>query len=195
MILGALESRLFIRYCYDSDRVQAATVERLVRHLEVLLRALVESPERPIAELPLLTAAEHQLLMDWNATSIDYPRQRCLHELIEEQVARTPEAVAVVYEDQSLTFSELDRRANQLAHHLRALGVGPEVRVGVCLERSLELVVALLGVLKAGVAYVPLDPGYPADRLAYMLADAHASVLLSQAPLVDTLPAHAAQAV
>jgi len=144
----------------------------------------------------MLTAAERrQVLEEWNATAADYPAGGCLHELFEAQAARTPDAAAVAFGGERLTYRELDERANRLAHHLRALGVGPEVLVGVCLERSLEMVVGLLGVLKAGGAYVPLDPAYPAERLAFMLADARAPILLTQAALVERVSASAARVV
>ena len=136
-----------------------------------------------------MTAAErHQILVEWNRTERDYPRDKCVHQLFEEQVERTPDAVAVVFEKDSLTYRELNARANQLAHHLRSLGVGPDVLVGLCVERSLEMMVGLLGILKAGGAYVPLEPGYPKDRLAFMLADANASVILTQGRFRERLP-------
>jgi surfactin family lipopeptide synthetase A len=144
----------------------------------------------------LLTETEqHQIVVEWNDTWTDYPREKCVHELIEEQVARTPDAVAVVFENAQLTYGELNRRANQLAHSLVKLGVGPNVLVGVCVERSLEMVVGLLGTLKAGGAYVPVDPGFPADRVAFMLEDAEAPVLLTQDSLVATLPENKAALV
>src|SRR4029077_12003789 len=146
--------------------------ERMARYFERLLEGIVADPDQRIGELPLLTAAErHQLLVECTDTATDYLRDRCIHELFEEQAARTPHAVAVVYEDRQLTYGELNARANQLAHHLIALGVGPEVLVGLCMERSLELIVGLLAILKAGGAYVPLDPSYPQARLAFMLED------------------------
>ncbi len=111
---------------------------------------------------------KHQLLVEWNETTRDYPKDNCLHQLFEEQVERTPEAVAVIFRDQQLTYRELNRRANQLAHYLRTLGIGPEVLVGICMERSVEMVVGLLGILKAGGAYVPLDPQYPEQWLAFL---------------------------
>jgi non-ribosomal peptide synthetase component F len=126
----------------------------------------------------------------WNSTTRDYPIDQCLHQLVEQQVSRTPEAVAVVFGGQALSYRELNARANQLAHHLRALGVGPDSLVGVCAERSLEMVVGLLGTLKAGGAYVPLDPEYPKDRLAFMMQDADVPVLLTQERLTASLPAH-----
>jgi len=119
---------------------------------------------------PLLTDAEqHQVLVEWNDTRLDYPKEVCIHELFETQVEQTPEAIAVVFEDEQLTYDELNCRANQLAHYLQKLGAGPEVLVGICLERSLEMIVGVLGILKTGGAYVPLDSTYPKDRLALML--------------------------
>ena len=130
--------------------------------------------------LPLLGRCEReQLLVEWNATAAPYPHEQCIDELFEAQVARTPEAIAVVFEDERLSYGELDARANQLAHHLRGIGIGPEVVVGLCVERSLEMVVGLLAILKAGGAYVPLDPGYPVERLAFMLGDSAPVAVLS----------------
>ena len=149
-----------------------------------------------MSELPLLTDGERrQLLVEWNDTAADYPRDQCIHQLFETQAARTPEAVAVVFEDRQLTYAELNARANQLAHYLRELGVGPEVLVGICVERSLEMVVGLLGILKAGGAYVPLDPDYPPERLAFLLQDTQAPVLLTQQALLERLPPHQAHVV
>jgi len=125
----------------------------------------------------------NQLLTEWNATASDYPQDRCVHQLFEAQVARRPEAVAVVHEDRQLSYAELNAWANRLAHYLIAQGVGADTLVALCLERSPELVVAVLGILKAGGAYVPLDPGYPAERLAFMLEDTQAPVLITQASL------------
>jgi non-ribosomal peptide synthetase component F len=176
---------------YNTDLFERPTLERLGAHFETLLRGVVAQPEQRLGELPLLTEAERQqVVVEWNATEAAYPQGRCLHELFEGQAQRTPEAVAVVYEDEQLTYGALNARANQLAHTLQALGVGPERRVGVCLERSLELVVGLLGILKAGGAYVPLDPTYPPERLAFMLEDARPKVLLTQQHLLGALPKH-----
>ena len=181
---------------YNTDLFDPATIERMVGHFQTLLVGIVADPEQRLAELPLLTAAErHQLLVEWNATASDYPKEKCLHQLFEEQVARTPEAEALVFEDQRLTYRELNARANQLAQHLQMLGVGPETTVGVCLERSVEMMVGLLGILKAGGAYVPLDPGYPAERVAFMLEDGKPLVLLTQAALLATVPETAAQVI
>ncbi|HEX2569426.1 MAG TPA: amino acid adenylation domain-containing protein, partial [Polyangia bacterium] len=177
---------------YSTDLFEAATLQRLLGHFQVLLAGALAEPDRPIDELPLLTAKERrQILHDWDGPRADYPRDACLHSLIEAQAERTPEAVALVAFDEggeSLTYRELDERANQLAHHLRALGVGPEDRVGVCLERSLEMVIALLGTLKAGAAYVPLDPSYPRERLVWMLEDARPPVILTAEKLLAGLP-------
>ena len=177
---------------YATDLFDAATIERLVGHWRVLLEAIVADPGQAISQLPLLTEAErHQLLVEWNDTAVEYPRDRCIHQLFEAQVERSPQATALVYETQQLTYGELNARANRLAHHLRSLGVGPEVLVGVCLERSPELVVGLLAILKAGGAYVPLDPGYPAERLAFMLQDTQAPVLLTEQRSLARLPPYA----
>jgi amino acid adenylation domain-containing protein len=174
---------------YNTDLFDGQTIERMATHFETLLSSLVENPSQPVNEIPLLSESEYQrLIHEWNGTATEYPNDKCVHQLFEEQVARTPETIAVVFEEQSLTYSELNERANQLAHHLQILGVKPEVLVGICVERSLEMVVGLLGILKAGGAYVPLDPSYPSERLSYMLADAEIDVLLTQQSLVNSLP-------
>ena len=176
-------------FIYNSDLFTAATMARMVGHWQTLLTAIIEHPHQPVAQLPLLTAAEHQqLLVEWNATAAPYPKTKTIPQLFEEQVARTPDAVALCFKQKTLTYRELNARANQLAHHLQALGVGPEMLVGCCVERSIEMVVGLLAILKAGGAYVPLDPTYPPERLGFMLADAQISLLLTQAPLVEKLP-------
>jgi amino acid adenylation domain-containing protein len=155
-----------------------------------LVEALEEAPERPLGHIEVLPRPERrQVLEAWNGTDADYPADRCIHALFEAQADRTPDAVAVVFEQDSLTYAELNERANRLAHHLRGLGVGPDARVGVCLERSLEMVVGILAVLKAGGAYVPLDPGLPAERLAYMLDDSGVPLVLVQAALRGVVPA------
>ena len=184
------------RFEYSADLFNAATIDRIAGHWQTLLEGIVADPERHLSELPLLTEAErHQLLVEWNATQADYPMDRSIHQLFEAQVERTPEAEAVVFEEEQLTYRELNRRANQLAHHLQKLGVGPDVLVGICVDRSLDMVVGLLGILKAGGAYVPLDPGFPAERLAFMLEDAQAPVLLTQRHLTTQLPKHGAKVV
>ena len=179
---------LSIRIDYDRRSYSDEVVERLAGHLTALLEGAIKDPNARIADLPLLTNAERQqIVYEWNATESEYPRDRCVHELFEEQVEKTPDAVAVVYEDATLSYGELNRRANQLAHHLRGLGVGPDARVAICVDRSLAMVVGLLGIMKAGAAYVPLDPAYPAERLSYMVNDSAPAVVLTQTALLDVV--------
>lgn len=179
---------------YNSDRLEAVTVTQIAEHFQNLLTAVVENPELLVSRLPILSLRDQQqLLLEWNDTRTNDDLSSCIHQLFEAQVERTPEAVALVFDTQQLTYQELDRRANQLAHYLQKLGVKPETLVGICVERSLEMVVGLLGILKAGGAYVPLDPAYPSERIQYMLSDAQALVLLTQATLVDRLPTLNAQ--
>ena len=195
-MLSEAEGGLVGVWEYSTDLFEAATIERLRAHFQTLLEGIVADPQRRLSELPLLPEAEwQQVVVEWNATEAEYPKEWCIHQLFEAQVERAPEAVAVVFEDEWLTYRALNARANQLAHHLQGLGVGPEVLVGICLERSLEMVVGLFGVLKAGGAYVPLDPAYPEERLAFMLEDAQVPVLLTQAHLAPTLPQTTAQVV
>ena len=164
---------------YNTDLFDAATIDRMASNFQVLLEGIVTNPDQLISELPLLTEAErHQLLVEWTDTKRDYPKDKCIHQLFEAQVERTPDAVAVGFEDQRLTYRDLNERANQLAHHLQQLGVGTADLVGICTHRSIEMIVGLLGILKAGGAYVPLDPTYPTERLTFMLADTQVSVLL-----------------
>ncbi|HEY2940845.1 MAG TPA: amino acid adenylation domain-containing protein, partial [Vicinamibacteria bacterium] len=174
---------------YNTDLFDRETVERLSAHFGMLLEGAIEAPDRRISELPLLTSPERtRMIGEWNDTARDVPPEACLHGLIEAQVARSPDRIAVSFEGESLSYRALDKRANQLAHRLRKLGIGPEVLVGIYLERSLDMVVALLATLKAGGAYLPLDPAYPQDRLAFMAADAGIHVLMTQASLLDMLP-------
>jgi len=174
---------------YDPQSLQGTYVERLAGQLGALLGSAMGNPEQKLDELTVLGESERQFVLEeCNATEVEYPKSCCLHELFAEQAARTPDCVAVAFEDASLTYRELDRRANQLARRLQASGVGPEVRVGVFLYRSLEMMTGLLGVMKAGGAYLPLDPLYPAERLEFMLLDAQVSVLLTQRSLLALLP-------
>ena len=174
---------------YNADLFEAATIERMAGHFQVLLSGIAANPEQPVYQLPLLTEPEkHQLLVEWNDTATEYPQDKCVHQLFEEQVERTPDAVAVVFESEQLTYRQLNSRANQLAHYLRDLGVGPEVLVGICVERSLEMIVGLLGILKAGGAYVPLDPNYPTERFNHIINDTGLSILLTQHHLSDRVP-------
>jgi amino acid adenylation domain-containing protein len=174
---------------YSADLYDASTIRNMTGHIQTLLAAIVDAPEKKITELQLLTEAERRrILIDWNDTAVEYPSQKCVHELFEEQVMRRPESVAVVCEGEQVTYCELNRRSNQMAHYLRELGVGPEVLVGLLMERSIEMVIALLGALKSGGAYVPLDPLYPVERLAFMLNDAWIGVLLAQGATSEVLP-------
>jgi amino acid adenylation domain-containing protein len=178
---------------YKTDLFDASTMERMVRHFEALLEAVVADPAQTISELKILSEGERvQLLTGWNDTAVEYPRDRCLHELFEEQAERTPHAVAVALGEERITYGELNRRANQLACCLRRRGVKSEARVGLMFERSVEMVVALLGILKAGGAYAPLDPALPRERLRFMVEDAGIEVLLTQEHLRDRLEACAA---
>jgi amino acid adenylation domain-containing protein/thioester reductase-like protein len=181
---------------YNSNRFDPVTISHAIAHLQTLLKAIVANPEQQISQLPLLTTKEQQtLLMEWNRTQLDYPQNYCIHQLFEAQVEQTPDAVAVVFDDKQLTYRELNNRANQLAHHLKNLGVKPEVFVGICIERSLEMVVGLLGILKAGGAYIPLDPAYPQERLAFIIDDSQMSILLTKSQLIESLPQHKARIV
>ena len=190
------DRELFVRALYATDLLDEATVSRLLGHFETLLEGITTSPEERIGDLSLLTTPERQqLLTEWNNTGVNDPVERSVHALFEGHAARAPEAVAVVFDGQRLTYRELNERANRLAHHLRALGVGPEVLVGLCVERSVEMVVGLLGILKAGGAYVPLDPAYPSQRLAFMVSDAGMPVLVTQQALLSQLPEHGARVV
>ncbi|WP_375501417.1 amino acid adenylation domain-containing protein [uncultured Nostoc sp.] len=179
---------------YNTDLFDAATISRILGHFQTLVEGIISHPEQRLFELPLLSESEqHQLLVEWNNTQADYPQDKCIHQLFEAQVERTPDAIAVTFEQEQLTYQQLNTRANQLAHHLQTLGVGEETLVGICTERSLLMVIGILAILKAGGAYVPLDPTYPKERLGYMLADAQLSVLLTQKHLLETLPVHKGQ--
>jgi amino acid adenylation domain-containing protein len=181
---------------YNIDIFDAATIERMLEHFQVLLKGVVAHSDRRVSDMPLLTEVERRrLLSEWNDTASDYPRDKCVHALFEAQVERSPDAIALVVEDAQLTYRELNRRANQLAAYLGKLGVGPETPVGFCLERSPEMVVGILGILKAGGTYVPLDPTYPRERLAFMLEDTRTPVLLVQQRLIEHLPEHQARVV
>lgn len=176
---------------YNTDLFDAATISRMRGHFHNLVEGIIANPEQRLSDLPMLTDAEkQQLLVDWNDTTKDYTHDKCIHELFESQVERSPDAAAVIFQNHELTYRELNRRANQLAHYLRKLGVGPEVIVGICMERSIEMVLGLLAILKAGGAYMPIDPDYPKDRTTFMLEDSAAAVLLSQQRLIEHLPHH-----
>ena len=189
--------QLLCRAVYDRQHFDGATIVRMLEHLQLLLEAMVGQPGARIADLPSLPPSQlQQIVVDWNATQTDYSDADMFHVRFERHASRTPDAVAVTCGDTQLTYQQLNARANQLAHHLRALGVGgqhAEVRVGVYLRRSVELIIGLLGTLKAGGVYLPLDPNYPAERLQFMLQDAAPAVVLTEFDLLATLPMHSAQ--
>nr|HET6903405.1 amino acid adenylation domain-containing protein [Ktedonobacteraceae bacterium] len=196
--LGLQDRPEGLRCCfeYKTDLFEETTIVRMAEHWQTLLEGIVTHPEQQLSELPLLSEAErHQLLVQWNATATEYADPQCIHQLFETQVERTPDAHALAFENMHLTYRELNTKANQLAHFLQQMGVGPEVLVGLYMERSLEMMVALLGILKAGGAYVPLDPTFPTERLGFMLADAQVSVLVTQQSLVPGLPEHNAHII
>ncbi len=181
---------------YNQELFEPQTIRRMVGHFENLLTAIVENPDGKIKELTILSEAErHQILVEWNQTGFDYPRDKCIHNLFEEQVAKTPDAVAVIFQEQQLTYRELDNRANQLANYLQTLGVKPDSLLGICINRCLEMIVGILGILKAGGAYIPLDPAYPQERLSHMLDDSQVSVLLTTENLLSGLPENKARQI
>jgi len=189
--LGAIVApgrELFLQIGYDARLFDFDQISRMLDHFELVLEGIGSDPHRRLSELPILTDAEQrELLVTWNETDNSYPQDKCIHQLVEEQAALTPQDVALVFEHEQVTYHELNKRANQLAHYLIGLGVGPEVRVGVLMERSMEMIVGLLGILKAGAAYLPLDPGFPLERIDFMLEDAGVSVLLTQERLIGRL--------
>ena len=190
------EQGLITTAAYNSDLFEADTITRMLAHFQTLLEAITKDPDRHLSELSLLTDAQRQqVLLGSNDVHCGYTSDLGIHQLFEAQVERTPDATALVFEDQQLTYGELNCRANRIARSLRKSGVGPEVPVGVCLERSLEVVISLLGVLKAGGVYLPLDPVYPKQRIGFMLEDSKAQVLLTQKSLIQGLPEHRARVI
>jgi amino acid adenylation domain-containing protein len=179
---------------YNTDLFEDDTIARLIGHFQILLTGIVNHPEQRLSELPLLTPAEQQQLWEWNQTQVACP-QVCIQHLFETRARETPDAPAVEFENEQITYQELNHRANQLAHYLRRMGIKPEVMVGICVKRSISMIVGILGILKAGGAYVPLDPSYPKDRLALILSDSQMPVLLTQNHLLDILPEHIASVV
>jgi amino acid adenylation domain-containing protein len=181
---------------YNKNLFEETTISRLSNNFQTLIKGIIANPEQQISDLPLLTKEERkQLLLDWNNTQTEYPKEACIHQLFENIVEQMPDAIAVVSGEISLTYRELNAKANQLAHYLRKLGVKPDVLVAICVERSIEMVVGFLGVLKAGGAYIPLDPAYPHERRVYKLQDSQAPIILTQERLVDWLPSHDAKLV
>jgi amino acid adenylation domain-containing protein len=181
-------AELLLQISNDRAKIDDETAERMISHLVTAIESMAERPKHKIQDVPLLPEEERQLMREWNATQVAYPQDRCVQELFEAQAAKTPGSIALVYEDQSLTYEELNRRANQLAHHLRSLGVRPGVLAGICVERSPEMVVGVLGVLKAGGTYVPLDPAFPSDRLAFMAEDAELGLIVTKESLMEVVP-------
>lgn len=181
---------------FNEDLFTEATAEQLLRHYHTLLESIANQPDQSIAQLPLMGTDEWRKLLDLGRqTAVSYPNHHCIHHLFQEQAARTPEAAALTFESDTITYHELNQRANQLAHHLQSIGLIPDTSVGVYMTRSIEMVVAVLAVLKAGGAYLPLDPTYPPQRIAFMVEDADVPVILTQASLAAQLPAHSAQLV
>ncbi|MFB8789748.1 MAG: condensation domain-containing protein [Potamolinea sp.] len=181
LIFDSTDSGLIGEWEYNTDLFDASTITRMTGHFQTLLEAVVANPQQTISSLPLITEQErHQVLWEWNNTTKEYPSDKCIHQLFEEQVTRSPDAIAVVFEDQQLTYRELNQQANRIAHHLKTLGVGPEVLVGICVERSLEMVVGLLGILKAGGAYVPLDTKWPTERIQWILSTLNIQSIVTQ---------------
>lgn len=188
--------RLTLRITYDTSRYGDDAIQRMLGHFKSILEAIARDPQQSLSEIDILTNPERrQLLQEWNETTRAFPEDLCVHRLFEKQAAKTPDATALVFNDASLTYSDLDQRANQLAHYLQTQGVGPDVLVGLCVERSAEMVIAMLAILKAGGAYLPLDPEFPVERLAFIINDAHAHMLLTEEHLKDRLPAQTKQTV
>lgn len=184
-----LDSHLLLKVLYDRQRFTVTAIDQLLERLSGLLEQIIDHPDCELADLTYLTQSEQQqILGEWNATDVEYPQHLRLHDLFESQVVRSPDAVAVVFEDASLTYAELNHCANQLAHALQKLGIQPEVPVGICIERSLNLIIGLMAIVKAGGAYVPLDPTYPPDRLAHILSDSQLAVVLTQEKFLPLLP-------
>jgi non-ribosomal peptide synthetase component F len=190
IFLNVVESKdgLMLDCDYNTGLFHEETIAGWLSHYQTLLLGLVEDADRPVSHLPLLSAAgQQQVINEWNATEAEFPRHVCVHQLFEARAKKTPDAIAAVFDGAQFTYRELDRRSNQLANYLQKLGVKPGVMVGVFVERSLDMIVALLGVMKAGGAYVPMDPTYPAERISFVLADASVPVLLTQESLFKTV--------
>jgi amino acid adenylation domain-containing protein len=193
-LLATPATNLHLQLVYDSERFDAETIERMLAHLQMIIEGIIVDPNRKLSDVAMLTAAEEKLFEQWNDTSAVF-EDVCVHQLVERQAGLRPEAVAVESDSKQLRYGELNARANQLARHLRAMGVGPDTWVGVFLERSVDVVVALLAIHKAGGAYVPLDPAFPAQRLSFMAQDADLKVLLTETTLAHALPPSAASIV
>ncbi|MCC5622887.1 non-ribosomal peptide synthetase, partial [Nostoc sp. CHAB 5715] len=193
-LLVSVGNKLSVKLKYDRTRFAPVAMTQLLEHFCLLLESMIVQPKQNLGTISLLTHQEREQIIQWNQTQTDYP-QECIHHQFEAQVARTPDNIAVVFKEEKLTYRELNQRANQLAHYLQNLGVQPETLVGIYLERSLLMVISILAILKAGAAYVPLDPDYPTQRLAYILRETEVSVILTQASLLENLPSHSSKAV
>jgi amino acid adenylation domain-containing protein len=181
VLIASLGTTLELQISYDREKFTPETIKRMLDHLQVLLDGMIANPQQSLSDLPLITASErHQLLFDWNATTADYQTQQCVHQLFEAQVEKAPNAIAAVFQQQSLTYAELNQQANQIAHHLRSLGVGAGQFVAVFLDRRLEMIPALLGILKAGAAYIPLETSFPPARVEWILGSLAVSVVITQ---------------
>ncbi len=196
LAIGETRDGLAAALEYNTDLFDSATAQRMARYFQTMLEAIAADPGRHIDDLPLLNPAERRkVLIEWNATAADIRVEAGVHTLFEAQARRTPNAIAVIYGDERLTYGELNERADALAQRLRGLGVAPETLVGICADRSVEMMVGVMAILKAGGAYLPLDPTYPSERLAFILNQTRAPVLLTQAALCDSMPAHGAHVV
>ncbi len=186
-----LGDRLIGYFKYSTNLYESETIAQMVEHFQVLLSNIVANPDAPILELSMVSAIERQkMLVDWNQTAVTHPTHQTIHQLFEEQAAKTPNATAVIFGDEQISYADLNQRANQLARHLQTMGVSSGKFIGIFLDRSVEVIIAMLGVLKAGGAYLPLDPAYPSERLAFMLADVQPTILLTNQPLLDHLHLH-----
>ncbi|MBE9121162.1 amino acid adenylation domain-containing protein [Tychonema sp. LEGE 07199] len=197
-VYGYGGDEMLLKIAGDRQRFDENVLTRMLGHLQTLLESIAANPQQKISKLSMLTAAEIAQLQQWNQTEANYPDNKCVHQLFEAQADRSPDAIAAVFPHnsrQQLTYRELNSKANQLAHYLQQLGVGPDVLVAICMERSLEMAIAVLGILKTGAAYVPIDPAYPKERLTFMLADTKTPVILTQSHLVSGLPEHQARTV
>jgi non-ribosomal peptide synthetase component F len=196
MMMAETEQGLAASLQYNTDLFDSSTIQRMLEHFHSLLQEIVADPAKPVSTHSLLSDSEkQQILVQWNQTQTEYPRELCIHELIRSRAKRTPDAVAVQFEDQSLTYKELNKRADALANVLMAQGVKPGTLVGLYVNRSIDMLVGCSGVLKAGGAYLPLDPSFPAERLAFMLADSGASIILTLSNLLPNLPENNAQVI
>ena len=185
-----------LQWHYDPDVLSGENIHRMKEQFNLFLSACLSEPNRPMWELPLLTPEEyHRILVEWNANETDYPGDKGIHQLFEAQVARAPNRTAVVHNSKELSYNELNRRANQLAHYLMDLGVKTDIPVGLFVVRSFDMAIGVLGILKAGGAYLPLDPGYPQERLAFMIHDSKTPVIVTQKRIAESLPEHEAKTV